>query len=126
MDVLRELNPLLLDAFLRFRARNPLRRRKMERIRLSLTLLQTTLAIGECVFDISSYISGKDVFFSMVLAGVSTRFTLAPGSLVVTEYLEKSGLLPYLEKLGYNVVGYGCISYPVSHIFTGKTQAYPL
>ncbi|NLK21069.1 MAG: aconitate hydratase AcnA [Epulopiscium sp.] len=36
------------------------------------------------------------------------KTSLAPGSLVVTEYLTKSGLLPYLEKLGFNVVGYGC------------------
>lgn len=36
------------------------------------------------------------------------KTSLAPGSRVVTEYLEKSGLLPYLEELGYNVVGYGC------------------
>jgi aconitate hydratase len=27
---------------------------------------------------------------------------------IVTDYLQKAGLLPYLEKLGYNVVGYGC------------------
>ncbi|WP_436928134.1 aconitate hydratase AcnA [Halosimplex amylolyticum] len=36
------------------------------------------------------------------------KTSLAPGSRVVTEYLEESGLLPYLEDLGYNVVGYGC------------------
>jgi len=36
------------------------------------------------------------------------KTTLAPGSKVVTDYYEKSGLLPYLEKLGFNVVGYGC------------------
>lgn len=36
------------------------------------------------------------------------KSSLAPGSLVVTEYLKSSGLLPYLEKLGFNVVGYGC------------------
>ncbi|MFB6170000.1 MAG: aconitate hydratase, partial [Haloarculaceae archaeon] len=36
------------------------------------------------------------------------KTSLAPGSRVVTEYLEKSDLLPYLEDLGYNVVGYGC------------------
>lgn len=36
------------------------------------------------------------------------KTSLAPGSRVVTEYLEESDLLPYLEKLGYNVVGYGC------------------
>jgi aconitate hydratase len=36
------------------------------------------------------------------------KTSLAPGSKVVTEYYEKSGLLPYLERLGFNVVGYGC------------------
>jgi aconitate hydratase len=36
------------------------------------------------------------------------KTSLAPGSRVVTEYLEESGLLPYLEELGYDVVGYGC------------------
>ncbi len=36
------------------------------------------------------------------------KTSLAPGSRVVTSYLERSGLLPSLEKLGFNVVGYGC------------------
>ena len=36
------------------------------------------------------------------------KTSLAPGSRVVTEYLRESGLLPYLEDLGYDVVGYGC------------------
>ncbi|WP_436925029.1 aconitate hydratase AcnA [Halosimplex amylolyticum] len=36
------------------------------------------------------------------------KTSLAPGSRVVTQYLEESGLLPYLEDLGYAVVGYGC------------------
>jgi aconitate hydratase len=36
------------------------------------------------------------------------KTSLAPGSRVVTEYLEKAGLLPYLEKLGFFVAGYGC------------------
>jgi aconitate hydratase len=36
------------------------------------------------------------------------KTSLAPGSRVVTAYLEESGLLPYLEDLGYDVVGYGC------------------
>ncbi len=36
------------------------------------------------------------------------KTSLAPGSVVVTEYLKKSGLLPYLEALGFHVVGYGC------------------
>ena len=39
---------------------------------------------------------------------VKTSF--APGSVVVTEYLEKAGLMPYLEKLGFNLVGYGCMT----------------
>ena len=36
------------------------------------------------------------------------KTSLAPGSRVVTEYLRNTGLLRYLEKLGFNVVGYGC------------------
>ncbi len=36
------------------------------------------------------------------------KTSLAPGSQVVTEYLKKAGLLPYLEALGFHVVGYGC------------------
>ena len=36
------------------------------------------------------------------------KTSLAPGSKVVTEYLEETELLPYLEDLGYHVVGYGC------------------
>ncbi len=44
--------------------------------------------------------------------GLTTRpwvkSSLAPGSRVVTDYLEGSGLLPYLEQLRFNVVGYGC------------------
>jgi len=36
------------------------------------------------------------------------KTSLAPGSRVVTDYYQKAGLLPYLEKLRFNVVGYGC------------------
>ena len=36
------------------------------------------------------------------------KTSLAPGSRVVTEYLTKAGLLPYLEKLGFTVAAYGC------------------
>ncbi|WP_026530496.1 aconitate hydratase [Haematomicrobium sanguinis] len=36
------------------------------------------------------------------------KTSVAPGSKVVTDYYEKSGLIPYLEKLGFYVVGYGC------------------
>ncbi|MGD9904392.1 MAG: aconitate hydratase AcnA [Vicinamibacterales bacterium] len=36
------------------------------------------------------------------------KTSLAPGSKVVTEYLRTSGLQPYLDQLGFNLVGYGC------------------
>src|SRR5690606_23281256 len=36
------------------------------------------------------------------------KTTLAPGSQVVSDYYEKAGLTPYLDKLGFNLVGYGC------------------
>jgi len=38
------------------------------------------------------------------------KTTLAPGSKVVTDYYDKAGLTPYMEKLGFNLVGYGCVT----------------
>ena len=38
----------------------------------------------------------------------TVKNSLAPGSRVVTEYLEKTGLQAYLNELGFNLVGYGC------------------
>ncbi|HEY1675161.1 MAG TPA: aconitate hydratase [Streptosporangiaceae bacterium] len=47
-----------------------------------------------------------------VEAGLSSKpwvkTTLAPGSKVVMDYYERAGLVPYLDKLGFNLVGYGC------------------
>jgi aconitate hydratase len=47
-----------------------------------------------------------------VEAGLATRewvkTSLAPGSRVVTDYLDRAGLTPYLDKLGFSLVGYGC------------------
>lgn len=47
-----------------------------------------------------------------VLRGLKTqpwvKTSLAPGSKVVTDYLVAAGLMPYLEALGFNLVGYGC------------------
>ena len=47
-----------------------------------------------------------------VEAGLQSRpwvkTSLAPGSRVVTDYLGKAGLTPYLQKLGFALVGYGC------------------
>jgi aconitate hydratase len=47
-----------------------------------------------------------------VQRGLSTqpwvKTSLAPGSKVVTEYLDRAGLTPYLEQLRFNLVGYGC------------------
>lgn len=38
----------------------------------------------------------------------TVKTSMAPGSRVVTDYLEKTGLRPYLDQLGFNIVGYGC------------------
>jgi aconitate hydratase len=47
-----------------------------------------------------------------VEAGLETKpwvkTSLAPGSRVVTDYLDRAGLTPYLDKLGFSLVGYGC------------------
>jgi len=49
-----------------------------------------------------------------VNAGLNTKkhvkTSLAPGSKAVTEYLKDSGLLPYMEELGFHVTGYGCMT----------------
>nr|CAD7195968.1 unnamed protein product [Timema douglasi] len=49
-----------------------------------------------------------------VEAGLSVapyiKTSLSPGSGVVTYYLEESGVIPYLQKLGFDVVGYGCMT----------------
>jgi len=38
------------------------------------------------------------------------KTTLAPGSKVVTDYYDRAGLTPYMEALGFNLVGYGCVT----------------
>ncbi|MFN2507372.1 MAG: aconitate hydratase [Chthoniobacterales bacterium] len=38
----------------------------------------------------------------------AVKTSLAPGSRVVSDYLQKTGLQPYLDQLGFNIVGYGC------------------
>ena len=55
------------------------------------------------------------------------KTSLAPGSKVVTKYLEKSGLLPELETMGFNIVGYGCTtcignSGPLDHAVAKRVQ----
>ncbi|MCE8429033.1 MAG: aconitate hydratase AcnA [Candidatus Methanoperedens sp.] len=55
------------------------------------------------------------------------KTSLAPGSLVVTEYLKNSGLMPYLEALGFHLVGYGCTtcignSGPIQDMVTKKVK----
>ncbi len=57
------------------------------------------------------------------------KTSLAPGSRVVTEYLTRAGLLPYLEKLGFYLAGYGCttcigntgpLAQPIEEAITGN------
>ena len=47
-------------------------------------------------------------FLSKSFAASVNKTSLAPGSKVVTDYLEKAGLDTYLNQLGFNLVGYGC------------------
>ncbi len=59
------------------------------------------------------------------------KSSLAPGSKVVTDYLEASGLMPYLDQLGYNLVGYGCTtcignSGPLERPIEDAIQAFDL
>ncbi|MCZ6672135.1 MAG: aconitate hydratase AcnA [Verrucomicrobia bacterium] len=43
-----------------------------------------------------------------MIVDATVKTSLAPGSRVVTEYLEETGLQEYLDKIGFNLVGYGC------------------
>ncbi len=59
------------------------------------------------------------------------KTTLAPGSKVVSEYYERAGLTPYLDKLGFNLVGYGCTtcignSGPIIPEVSAAVQAHDL
>lgn len=59
------------------------------------------------------------------------KTSLAPGSQVVTGYFERSGLQPYLDKLGFNLVGYGCTtcignSGPLDEEISAAIQAHDL
>ncbi|TCM63243.1 aconitate hydratase [Acinetobacter calcoaceticus] len=59
------------------------------------------------------------------------KSSLAPGSKVVTDYLEASGLMSYLDQLGYNLVGYGCTtcignSGPLPPAIEAAVQTYDL
>jgi aconitate hydratase len=59
------------------------------------------------------------------------KTSLAPGSRVVTEYLKSSGLLPYLEALGFHLAGYGCTtcignSGPLPEKVTNAVQEHDL
>ncbi len=49
----------------------------------------------------------KAVDFGLTI-NPTVKTSMAPGSRVVTDYLAKTGLQPYLDKLGFNIVGYGC------------------
>nr|VFK67271.1 MAG: aconitate hydratase [Candidatus Kentron sp. UNK]VFK72609.1 MAG: aconitate hydratase [Candidatus Kentron sp. UNK] len=57
---------------------------------------------------ISAGLLAKKAFVKGLTAKPWVKTSLAPGSTVVTEYLRAAGLLPYLERLGFHVVGYGC------------------
>src|SRR4029078_5975685 len=59
------------------------------------------------------------------------KTSLAPGSKVVMDYYDRAGLTPYLDKLGFNLVGYGCttcirISGPLPHKVSEAVNAADL
>jgi aconitate hydratase len=59
------------------------------------------------------------------------KTSLAPGSKVVTQYLKRAGLMPYLEQLGFHLVGYGCTtcignSGPIPEALAGAVKQHNL
>lgn len=83
---------------------------------------QTSLTDGSLVIAAITSCTNTSNPYNMVAAGLlakkaveaglniasTIQTSLSPGSKVVTHYLQKAGLLPYLEKLGFYVTGYGC------------------
>jgi aconitate hydratase len=57
---------------------------------------------------IAAGIVAKKAFEKGMKVPPYVKTSLAPGSRVVTEYLERTGLQPYLNEIGFNLVGYGC------------------
>ncbi len=96
----------------------------VERTAVELTLDGETVEIDHGVVVIAAITSCTNTSNPAVMIGAGllakkavergltrkpwVKTSLAPGSRVVTEYYEKSGLTPYLEALGFNTVGYGC------------------
>jgi aconitate hydratase len=94
------------------------------KIELSVNGKQTTVGNGDVV--IASITSCTNTSNPSVMIGAAllakkavekglsskpwVKTTLAPGSKVVTDYYDRSGLTPYMEKLGFNLVGYGCVT----------------
>ncbi|KAK6014896.1 hypothetical protein OSTOST_19710, partial [Ostertagia ostertagi] len=63
--------------------------------------------------DFKNGLTAKISFKAVELGLESQPFTktsLSPGSGVVTKYLEVSGLLPFLQQLGFHIAGYGCMT----------------
>lgn len=92
-------------------------------LKKQVTLSQTqTLSTGDLVIAAITSCTNTSNPYVMLAAGLlakhavqkglrvssKVKTSLAPGSQVVTAYLKDAGLLPYLEELGFAVVGYGC------------------
>ena len=56
------------------------------------------------------YAAGMGMIQCGMIDGMITRVIRSTGSGVVTYYLRESGVIPYLEKLGFDIVGYGCMT----------------
>ncbi|PRY62372.1 aconitase [Glycomyces artemisiae] len=71
-------------------------------------------AITSCTNTSNPYVMvgagllAKNAVEAGLLSKPWVKTSLAPGSQVVTRYLQRAGLSPYLDKLGFNLVGYGC------------------
>ncbi len=97
---------------------------KREPVSINLNGNQTTVKNGDVV--IASITSCTNTSNPSVMLGAAllakkavekglkskpwVKTTLAPGSKVVTDYYDKAGLTPYMEELGFNLVGYGCVT----------------
>ena len=101
---------------------NPIKRDGLKSVKIKLDNIEYLISDGSLVIAAITSCTNTSNPSVMIGAGLIARkaiekglnvkpwvkTSLAPGSQVVTEYLEKARLLPYLESLGFHVVGYGC------------------
>lgn len=72
--------------------------------------LQLITTVTIICFCVNSGLLAKKAVEAGLMVAPYIKTSLSPGSGVVTYYLKESGVIPYLTQLGFDIVGYGCMT----------------